>query len=152
MTEAARVGDIIGHSHALAGMIAGTIVGGDRAAGALAAGALFVAGPAASCIGAGAWLLIGASLAVGYLTGEAATAARDGIADAGAGSLTPKAISSPAPPTSSSTANPPRSPPTARWPAATTARACRWRRAPTSVSINGQLASRVGTKPTATRR
>lgn len=55
----------------------------------MAAGALFVAGLAASCIGVGV-LLIGASLAVGYLTGEAATAARDGIADAGAGSLTPK--------------------------------------------------------------
>ncbi|OUI56162.1 rhs family protein [Serratia marcescens] len=71
-------------------MIAGTIVGGlIAAAGAVAAGALFVAGLAASCIGVGV-LLIGASLAVGYLTGEAATAARDGIADAGAGSLTPK--------------------------------------------------------------
>ncbi|TNL05274.1 type IV secretion protein Rhs [Kosakonia cowanii] len=90
MTEAARVGDTIGHSHALAGMIAGTLVGGlIAAAGAVAAGALFVAGLAASCIGVGV-LLIGASLAVGYLTGEAATAARDGIADAGAGSLTPK--------------------------------------------------------------
>lgn len=28
MLEAARVGDDIGHSHALAGMIAGTVVGG----------------------------------------------------------------------------------------------------------------------------
>ncbi|WP_442520511.1 hypothetical protein, partial [Serratia sp. CY35562] len=38
MTEAARVGDIIGHSHALAGMIAGTLVGGlIAAAGAVAA-------------------------------------------------------------------------------------------------------------------
>ncbi|CAI0794534.1 Uncharacterized conserved protein [Serratia proteamaculans] len=91
MSEAARVGDTIGHSHALAGMIGGTIVGGlIAAAGAVAAGALFVAGLAASCIGVGV-LLIGASLAVGYLTGEAATAARDGIADAGAGagSLSP---------------------------------------------------------------
>ena len=131
MTEAARVGDTIGHSHALAGMIAGTLVGGlIAAAGAVAAGALFVAGLAASCIGVGV-LLIGASLAVGYLTGEAATAARDGIADAGAGSLTPKGNIVTGSPTSSSTANPPRSPPTARWPAATTARACRWRRAPT---------------------
>jgi len=90
MSEAARVGDAIGHSHALAGMIGGTIVGGlIAAAGAVAAGALFVAGLAASCVGVGV-LLIGASLAVGYLAGEAATAARDGIADAGAGSLTPK--------------------------------------------------------------
>ncbi|HEP1045096.1 TPA: hypothetical protein QIY62_003660, partial [Serratia marcescens] len=54
MTEAARVGDTIGHSHALAGMIAGTLVGGlIAAAGAVAAGALFVAGLAASCIGVG---------------------------------------------------------------------------------------------------
>lgn len=89
MSEAARVGDTIGHSHALAGMIGGTIIGGlIAAAGAVAAGALFVAGLAASCIGV-CVLLIGASLAVGYLTGEAATAARDGIADAGAGSLSP---------------------------------------------------------------
>ncbi|EPV2478830.1 RHS repeat-associated core domain-containing protein [Enterobacter ludwigii] len=90
MSEAARVDDTIGHSHALAGMIGGTLVGGlIAAAGAVAAGALFVAGLAASCLGVGV-LLIGASLAVGYLTGVAATAARDGIADAGAGSLTPK--------------------------------------------------------------
>ncbi|SQC20617.1 Uncharacterized conserved protein [Klebsiella pneumoniae] len=89
MGEAARVGDAIGHSHALAGMIGGTIVGGlIAAAGAVAAGALFVAGLAASCVGVGV-LLVGASLAVGYLTGELATKARDGIAEAGAGSLTP---------------------------------------------------------------
>ena len=67
---------------------------------------------AASCVGVGV-LLIGASVAVGYLTGEAATAARDGIADAGAGSLTPKGNIVTGSPTSSSTANPPRSPPTA---------------------------------------
>ncbi|CCG88191.1 RHS repeat-associated core domain-containing protein [Erwinia piriflorinigrans] len=87
MSEAARVGDAIGHSQALAGMIGGTIVGGlIAAAGSVAAGALFVAGLASSCLGVGV-LLIGASLAVGYLTGEAATAARDGIAGAGAGSM-----------------------------------------------------------------
>ncbi|MGI0476028.1 PAAR domain-containing protein, partial [Erwinia amylovora] len=84
MSEAARVGDAIGHSSALAGMTGGTIVGGlIAAAGAVAAGALFVAGLAASCLGVGV-LLMGASLAVGYLTGEAATAARDGMAAAGA--------------------------------------------------------------------
>ncbi|VEI65395.1 RHS repeat-associated core domain-containing protein [Serratia rubidaea] len=89
MSEAARVGDAIGHSHALAGMIGGTLIGGlIAAAGAVAAGALFVAGLAASCVGVGV-LLVGASLAVGYLTGELATKARDGIAEAGAGSLTP---------------------------------------------------------------
>ncbi|MGE9553172.1 RHS repeat-associated core domain-containing protein [Erwinia amylovora] len=87
MFEAARVGDDIGHSHALAGMIAGTIVGGlIAAAGGIAAGALFVAGMASACLGVGV-LLVGASLAVGYLTGELATAARDGIADAGAASM-----------------------------------------------------------------
>ncbi|MCX8959102.1 type IV secretion protein Rhs [Erwinia psidii] len=87
MFEAARVGDDIGHSHALAGMIAGTIVGGlIAAAGGIAAGALFVAGMASACLGVGV-LLVGASLAVGYLTGELATAARDGIADAGAAGM-----------------------------------------------------------------
>jgi RHS repeat-associated protein len=89
MGEAARVGDAIGHSHALAGMIGGTIVGGLLAGvGGWAAGALLFAGLAASGIGVGV-LLLGASLAVGYLTGELATAARDTLADAGAASLTP---------------------------------------------------------------
>ncbi|MBH1932510.1 PAAR domain-containing protein, partial [Serratia rubidaea] len=89
MSEAARVGDAIGHSHALAGMIGGTLIGGLIAvAGSVVAGALFVGGLAASCVGVGV-LLVGASLAVGYLTGELATKARDGIAEAGAGSLTP---------------------------------------------------------------
>ncbi|VEA71617.1 Uncharacterised protein [Serratia rubidaea] len=38
MGEAARVGDSIGHSHALAGMIGGTLIGGlIAAAGAVAA-------------------------------------------------------------------------------------------------------------------
>lgn len=116
----------------------------------MAAGALFVAGTAASCVGVGV-LLIGASVAVGYLTGEAATAARDGIADAGAGSLTPKGNIVTGSPTSSSTANLPRSPPTAV--------ACsddgpsmQMAQGSDKVSINGQPASRVGTKPTATRR
>lgn len=90
MFEAARVGDDIGHSHALAGMIAGTIVGGLIAAvGGIAAGALMVAGIGASCLGIGV-LLVGASLAVGYLTGELATGARDSIAGAGAASMTKK--------------------------------------------------------------
>ncbi|MDJ0042740.1 RHS repeat-associated core domain-containing protein [Pantoea allii] len=87
MFEAARVGDDIGHSHALAGMIAGTIVGGlIAAAGGIAAGALMIAGIGASCLGIGV-LLVGASLAVGYFTGELATKARDSIADAGAASM-----------------------------------------------------------------
>ena len=87
MFEAARVGDDIGHSHALAGMIAGTIVGGLIAvAGGIAAGAMMLAGLASSCLGIGV-LLVGGSLAVGYLTGELATAARDAVADAGAASM-----------------------------------------------------------------
>ena len=52
MFEAARVGDDIGHSGALAGMIAGTIVGGlIAAAGGILAGAMFIAGLGASCLG-----------------------------------------------------------------------------------------------------
>ncbi|CAX61338.1 RHS/YD repeat-containing protein [Erwinia billingiae Eb661] len=87
MLEAARVGDDIGHSHALAGMIAGTVVGGLLCAmGGIAAGALMVAGLASSYLGVGL-LLVGASLAVGYATGELATAARDGIAAAGAAGM-----------------------------------------------------------------
>ena len=87
MFEAARVGDDVGHSHALAGMIAGTIVGGLIAAvGGIAAGALMIAGIGASCLGIGV-LLVGASLAVGYATGELATKARDSIADAGVASM-----------------------------------------------------------------
>lgn len=89
MSEAARLGDPIGHSHALAGMIAGTLVGGlIAAAGGIIAGELFFLGLAASCLGVGV-LLIGASFLVGYLTGKLATAARDGLAGAGAGSLSP---------------------------------------------------------------
>ncbi|MGI8474041.1 RHS repeat-associated core domain-containing protein [Pectobacterium brasiliense] len=87
MFEAARVGDGIGHSGALAGMIAGTIVGGLIAAvGGIAAGALFVAGLASSCLGVGV-LLIGLSFAVGWATGVLAEKARDGIAEAGASSM-----------------------------------------------------------------
>ncbi|URQ59654.1 PAAR domain-containing protein [Pantoea alhagi] len=87
MFEAARVGDDIGHSHALAGMIAGTLVGGlIAAAGGVAAGALMVTGIGASCLGIGV-LLVGASLAVGYLTSELATATRNSIADAGGASM-----------------------------------------------------------------
>src|SRR5690606_12263283 len=90
MFEAARVGDDIGHSGALAGMIAGTIVGGlIAAAGGILTKTMFIAGLGASCLGVGV-LLVGASLAVGYYTGELATAARDSIADAGASSMTKK--------------------------------------------------------------
>ncbi|MGP3591528.1 PAAR domain-containing protein, partial [Vagococcus sp. WN89Y] len=92
MFEAARLGDDIGHSGALAGMIAGTIVGGLIAAvGGIAAGALMIAGIGASCLGVGV-LLVGASLAVGYYTGELATAARDSFAEAGAAKMTKKGV------------------------------------------------------------
>ncbi|HAZ77232.1 MAG TPA: type IV secretion protein Rhs, partial [Enterobacteriaceae bacterium] len=92
MFAAARVGDDIGHSAALAGMMAGTVVGGFiAAAGGLAAGALFIAGMGASCLGVGV-LLVGLSVAVGWLTGELATAARDTMAEGGAGSMTQQGV------------------------------------------------------------
>jgi len=92
MFAAARVGDDIGHSAALAGMMAGTVVGGFiAAAGGLAAGALFIAGMGASCLGVGV-LLVGVSVAVGWLTGELATAARDTLAEGGAGSMTQQGV------------------------------------------------------------
>ncbi|WNN44529.1 MULTISPECIES: PAAR domain-containing protein [Winslowiella] len=70
MYEAARIGDDIGHSDALAGMLAGTLVGGLIAtAGGIAAGALLVA----------------ASLAVGYLAVEAAESARSEMSENGRG-------------------------------------------------------------------
>lgn len=92
MFEAARVGDDIGHSGALAGMILGTLVGGAIAAlGGIAAGALMIAGIGASCLGIGV-LLIGASLAVGFLAGEVATGVRDGIAGSMAENMTKKGV------------------------------------------------------------
>ncbi|ELY3469268.1 PAAR/RHS domain-containing protein [Cronobacter universalis] len=92
MFEAARVDDDIGHSGALGGMIAGTLVGGLIAAvGGIAAGALFLAGVGASCLGVGV-LLIGASFAVGWLTGELATAARDKCVENGAADITKKGV------------------------------------------------------------
>ncbi|EPN1930055.1 hypothetical protein ACTV70_001567, partial [Cronobacter dublinensis] len=92
MFEAARFGDDIGHSGALAGMILGTLVGGAIAAlGGIAAGALMVAGIGASCFGIGV-LLIGASLAVGFLAGEVATGVRDGIAGGMAANMTKKGV------------------------------------------------------------
>ncbi|MBI0520855.1 type IV secretion protein Rhs, partial [Pectobacterium parmentieri] len=86
MFEAARVGDGIGHSSALTGMILGTIAGGlIAAAGGIAAGALLVAG-LGSCV-VGGVLLIGLSAAVGWATGELAEKVRDGIADSFASSM-----------------------------------------------------------------
>ena len=85
MYEAARIGDDIGHSDALAGMLAGTLVGGLIAtAGGIAAGALLVAGLGAACLGVGL-LLVAASLAVGYLAGEAAESARSQMSENGRG-------------------------------------------------------------------
>ncbi|MBS5775388.1 MAG: PAAR domain-containing protein [Enterobacter cloacae] len=92
MFEAARVGDDIGHSGALTGMILGTLVGGAIAAlGGIVAGALMIAGIGASCLGIGV-LLIGASLAVGFLAGEVATGVRDGIAGSMAENMTKKGV------------------------------------------------------------
>ncbi|GAA3599076.1 hypothetical protein GCM10023078_28000 [Gibbsiella greigii] len=86
MYEAARVGDPIGHSHAMAGMIAGTVVGGTLAAlGGLASSALFMVGLAASCIGVGL-VLVALSVAVGGLTAAAATSTSDSMAESGAAS------------------------------------------------------------------
>ncbi|MDW8540999.1 hypothetical protein SCS36_13945 [Proteus mirabilis] len=68
MLEAARVGDIIGHSKSMWGMLVGTILGAAIAiGGAMISGVLMGAGIAASCIGIGV-LAIGASIAVGYGT------------------------------------------------------------------------------------
>ncbi|CAI0893039.1 RHS repeat-associated core domain-containing protein [Serratia entomophila] len=146
MTEAARVGDTIGHSHALAGMIAGTLVGGlIAAAGAVAAGALFVAGLAASCVGVGV-LLIGASLAVGYLTGEAATAARDGIAGAGAGSLTPKGKIATGSPNVFINGKPAAIATLSQVACSDDGPSMQMAQGSDNVSINGQPASRVGDK------
>ncbi|KAA8999056.1 type IV secretion protein Rhs [Affinibrenneria salicis] len=90
MFEAARVDDPIGHSHAMAGMIAGTFVGGLLAAGGgFLASALFVAGLASGCLGIGI-ALVALSFAVGYVADKAATAARDGIAGAGAAAMSEK--------------------------------------------------------------
>jgi hypothetical protein len=128
MFEAARVGDDIGHSGALAGMIAGTIVGGlIAAAGGILAGAMFIAGLGASCLGVGV-LLVGASLAVGYYTGELATAARDSIADAGASSMTKKGVITSGSPNVFINGKPAALPPIARSTVLTTARS-RWPKA-----------------------
>ena len=91
MFEAARVGDDIGHSGALAGMIAGTIVGGlIAAAGAFWRGRCLLPVSAHPAL---AWVCCSsAQAAVGYYTGELATAARDSIADAGASSMTKKGV------------------------------------------------------------
>ncbi|WP_426576275.1 RHS repeat-associated core domain-containing protein [Xenorhabdus stockiae] len=89
MPEAARLGDTIGHSSAMAGLVAGTIIGSlISAAGGIAAGFLFVAGVAASCVGVGV-LLIGASIAVGMAAGALGDMARDACVSAGASSRSP---------------------------------------------------------------
>ncbi|WP_312951377.1 RHS repeat-associated core domain-containing protein [Superficieibacter sp.] len=90
MFEAARIDDDIGHSGALAGMIAGTIVGGIiAAAGGWASTALFIAGIGASCLGVGL-LLIGLSFVVGTVSANLAVSARDSIAEDGASRMTKK--------------------------------------------------------------
>ncbi len=83
MPEAARVGDTIGHSSAMAGLMAGTVIGSlISAAGGILSGALFVAGLAASCIGVGV-LLIGAAIAVSMATGYLGDMARDACVSGG---------------------------------------------------------------------
>ncbi len=89
MPEAARLGDTIGHSSALAGLVAGTVIGSlISAAGGILAGALFVAGLATSCIGVGV-LLIGAAIAVGMAAGYLGDMARDAGVSQGASSRSP---------------------------------------------------------------
>lgn len=89
MLAAARVGDAIGHSHALTGLIGGTILGGlINVAGGLLGRMLFAAGCASACCGVGL-LLIGASIAIGMLANALGEKARDACVAAGASSLTP---------------------------------------------------------------
>ncbi|WP_323870516.1 RHS repeat-associated core domain-containing protein [Xenorhabdus szentirmaii] len=89
MPEAARLGDTIGHSSAMAGLIGGTLIGSlISAAGGIAAGFLFAAGVAASCIGVGV-LLIGAAVAVGMAASALGDKARDAGVSMGASSQSP---------------------------------------------------------------
>ncbi len=83
MFEAARVGDDISPPVRWRDDCRNGVSGLIAAARGILAGAMFIAGLGASCLSVGV-LLVGASLAVGYYTGELATAARDSIADAGA--------------------------------------------------------------------
>ncbi len=89
MLEAARVGDIIGHSKSMWGMLVGTILGAAIAiGGAMISGVLMGAGIAASCIGIGV-LAIGASIAVGYGTTLLADWVRDKCVETSSKSLSP---------------------------------------------------------------
>ncbi|MDB6369630.1 PAAR domain-containing protein [Photorhabdus bodei] len=89
MPEAARLGDTIGHSGALAGLIGGTILGAAISAiGGIVGGALFAAGIASSCLGVGI-LLIGLSVAVGMLASHLGEMARDDCTKSGAASRSP---------------------------------------------------------------
>ncbi|CFU95262.1 RHS repeat-associated core domain-containing protein [Yersinia pseudotuberculosis] len=89
LEAAARVGDAIGHSQALAGLIGGTILGGlINVAGGILGGMLFAAGCASACLGVGI-LLIGASIAVGMAANALGEKARDACVDAGKNSLSP---------------------------------------------------------------
>ncbi|MFT2789727.1 RHS repeat-associated core domain-containing protein [Serratia sp. T13T92] len=89
MLEAARVGDAIGHSGALAGLIGGTILGGlINVAGGILGGMLIGAGCASACLGVG-FLLIGAGIAVGMAANALGEKARDACVEAGASSMSP---------------------------------------------------------------
>ncbi|WP_244161556.1 RHS repeat-associated core domain-containing protein [Photorhabdus luminescens] len=89
MPEAARVGDTIGHSSAMTGLVAGAVIGSlISAAGGMLSGALFIAGLATSCLGVGV-LLIGAAIAVGMAAGYLGDMARDACVSKGASSRSP---------------------------------------------------------------
>ncbi|MFG0221381.1 hypothetical protein ACF3TM_00005, partial [Providencia stuartii] len=87
MPEAARVGDIIGHSKSMWGMLIGTVLGAAIAiGGAVISGALMGIGIGTSCVGIG-FFAIGASVAIGYGTAKLAEWARDKCVETGSKSL-----------------------------------------------------------------
>ncbi|MDN7222424.1 PAAR domain-containing protein, partial [Providencia stuartii] len=89
MPEAARVGDIIGHSKSMWGMLIGTVLGAAIAiGGAVISGALMGIGIGTSCVGIG-FFAIGASVAIGYGTAKLAEWARDKCVETGSKSLSP---------------------------------------------------------------
>ncbi|PHM53887.1 RHS repeat-associated core domain-containing protein [Xenorhabdus sp. KK7.4] len=89
MPEAARLGDTIGHSSAMAGLVIGTVIGSlISAVGGILSGPLLAFGVAASCAGVGI-LLIGASIALGMAASALGESARDYCVSKGAASQSP---------------------------------------------------------------
>ncbi|MCG3471759.1 PAAR domain-containing protein [Xenorhabdus bovienii] len=89
MPEAARVGDTIGHSNAMSGLITGTLMGAAISAlGGIVGGLVFAAGLAASCVGVGV-LLVGLSFAIGMWAGAKAESVRNEKVAEGAASRSP---------------------------------------------------------------